>query len=433
MKRGPSNISILEHETGHLIKRLNMMIYPLMFQKTGNLFSMIEARDWLCIHLYLDEANKKDEENEYPLHKVCNNSNTPLEVVKSIFKSYPDAAMAQNNQKFTPLAIAIECEFEEAVEFLAHAYPEAILLCDDSDITSMQAVVDCMSSHIMVNYLVDAHPESLFIPDNKGISAFHEFFRFWNSFIRVLVDTSEHDSECSEVMGLMHGCGNWKLGDIYKKTLLFLQVASNMADDTWKDLPVHCSFKFESVHWAYAKLILLLHPTHVLLKDKQGNLPIHIILSSDEVTDKGVLECICCSGDSNELYNVETADGGRYNFCDLCGEDMDGLNVAQKTVIKPVKKVHKLVEDLLGITPYMAFIRDCNGRYPLHIAIDSHHSYDIIQMLFHAMPDVGKIRDCNTQLLPFMQAAIDTWSNEQDQITSIYHLLREDPPLLSKF
>ena len=78
----------------------------------------------------------------------------------------------------------------------------------------------------------------------------------------------------------------------------------------------------------------------------------------------------------------------------------------------------------------MVFIPDSKGNYPLHIAIRNQQKYDIIYQLFKASTDTGKIRDVKTNLLPFMLAAKGNWENEEDQISTTYKLLREDPHLV---
>ena len=78
----------------------------------------------------------------------------------------------------------------------------------------------------------------------------------------------------------------------------------------------------------------------------------------------------------------------------------------------------------------MVLITDSKGNYPLHIAINNQHSFDIVYQLYKAFPDTGKIRDETTKLLPFMLAALGLWKDETDQLNVSYKLLREDPPLI---
>ena len=96
-----------------------------------------------------------------------------------------------------------------------------------------------------------------------------------------------------------------------------------------------------------------------------------------------------------------------------------------------VKKVEEMVKDLVIMLPAMTFIPDVEGNYPLHIAINHKHSHKIIYWIYRACREVGEIEDVKTNLLPFMLAAVGDWINEKDQITIVYQLIREMPPLIS--
>ena len=96
-----------------------------------------------------------------------------------------------------------------------------------------------------------------------------------------------------------------------------------------------------------------------------------------------------------------------------------------------MKKVSNIVADLLSIAPQMAFIPDQKNRYPLHIAIQNRQSLAVIQSLFLAYPELRRMCDPVTHLLPFMQAAVGTWRHENEQLDVIYQLLSEDPTLVN--
>ena len=89
-----------------------------------------------------------------------------------------------------------------------------------------------------------------------------------------------------------------------------------------------------------------------------------------------------------------------------------------------------MVKDLIAIAPQMTFIPDSEGSYPMHIAIRNHHSHETINEIFKAFPEMGRIQDLKTSLLPFMLAGVGNWENEKDQTTVTYQLLREDPHLI---
>ena len=86
-----------------------------------------------------------------------------------------------------------------------------------------------------------------------------------------------------------------------------------------------------------------------------------------------------------------------------------------------------MVKELVRIAPHMVLIPDSRGNYPIHLAIHYQQSYDTIKTLFEALPATMLMWDLKTKLLPFMLAAVGDWENENNQMTIIYELLKEDP------
>ena len=84
----------------------------------------------------------------------------------------------------------------------------------------------------------------------------------------------------------------------------------------------------------------------------------------------------------------------------------------------------------MTVAPQMVLIPDLECNYPLHIAIHSRQSYDVIHKLHETFPDTGKICDAKTALLPFKLAALGASDSETDQLNTSYRLLREDPLLV---
>ena len=76
----------------------------------------------------------------------------------------------------------------------------------------------------------------------------------------------------------------------------------------------------------------------------------------------------------------------------------------------------------------MAFCADSRGNYPLHIAINNQQEFNLIFKIYRAFPEVGRIQDAETGLVPFILAATVNWNSVEDQVSVIYQLLREDPP-----
>jgi hypothetical protein len=74
-----------------------------------------------------------------------------------------------------------------------------------------------------------------------------------------------------------------------------------------------------------------------------------------------------------------------------------------------------------------------NGRYPLHISLLNRHTWDGgVKKVFYAAPSVLLVTDPVTNLYPFQLAAIPVRDTPVD-LDTIFHLLRQEPAVLSRF
>ena len=115
--------------------------------------------------------------NPFALHEACKDPEIPIKVLKEIYYTYPQAAMISDNDHNTPLSIAVDSDFDEAVEFLANACPQASSICNNVGNTPLQAATYGSKSSEMIDSIIIPNPESAFIPDNDGDDAFSNFFK----------------------------------------------------------------------------------------------------------------------------------------------------------------------------------------------------------------------------------------------------------------
>jgi len=95
---------------------------------TNNLFESIKEQKWSDIALYLNEASIPDSKNNYPFHEICTDSEAPIKVVVDIYNAYPKAALLRASNNYTPIALAVDCGFETAVQFLANVCPQSCMM-----------------------------------------------------------------------------------------------------------------------------------------------------------------------------------------------------------------------------------------------------------------------------------------------------------------
>ena len=300
-------------------------------EMSNSLSRSIVERDWSNVYQHLSEASLQDE-NGYALHVVCSDPTVPISIVRDIYNAYPQAVFAKDNDQHTPLYIAVDFAFEGAVEFLVNTCPEDTVTYGSY---LRSAVHSLISSNIIDSFLV-ANPLTAFIPDENGDSAFDLFFRIWNVPIRLVLQNLQASiSKCILDNYILQG--NWKIKDIYQKACLFLKAAnlSNDVEASADTYLLHSVIREESCHWAFCKLFINLNLEQVLLKDVDGNLPIHIVTSARNLSDEESFLCIDCFTKKSKLVHRIFLNGNTDYCCQDCSEREQRQPISETIYIEP--------------------------------------------------------------------------------------------------
>ena len=250
--------------------------------------------------------------------------------MKDIYYAYPQAASAKDNDQHTPLYIAVEFGFEDAVEFLVNTCPEDVV----NNGSYLRSAVHSLMCTNIIDSFITANPETAFVVDSNGDSAFDLFFRIWNIPMIIVIETSEISNH---ILDDEIGQGNWKIRDVYEKAFLFLW-AINSREDTaaCDDAPLlHSMIREESCHWAFCQFLIKLHPEQVLQRDAKGNLPIHIIAAARNRSDKESFLCIDCFTAKDRLIYAEFANGDTDYCCEDCFERKPTTFLTKVVCISP--------------------------------------------------------------------------------------------------
>ena len=310
----------------------------------------IKNRNWADISGYLHEANVLGINNAYPLHEVCSDPSAPISVVMAIYDAYSDAANAEDNNQDTPIAIAVDVNFEAAVYFLANTFTRSSAVFDHSKL--IISAINKLHPNTMIDSIINAHPEAAIVSDDKGHSAFSYFIENFNVFIRQIVSRSSmHDGFMEKHVGY----GTWKVGDVYQKFYLFLNAASSFLQDKPADrseFALNLFLKLEYCTFAFCKLIMMLQPEQVLQRDPEGNLPIHVILSSREACDQATFVCLDCLGLKSELVCSEDQNGiAEYCCTDCFYHDPMTLEEKEPFCMRPGACCNRLLKSIFNSFP----------------------------------------------------------------------------------
>jgi len=305
---------------------------------SSNLITSIKRRKWNDVQHYLHEAKHADDTDTFPLHHICFDKYAPMKIVNDIYQAYPEAALAKDSCQYTPISLAVEAGFEDAVNLLATKCPESSIICGQLGISPVQSAIYGSDSNTMIDSIIRTNPKAAFVPDDEGESAFDLFFRQWNICMRQTVSFNSIIS--NELLEHSTGRGDWKIQDIYAKTCIFLKAAylyrnKQIASCNLSNYLLHSALREESCHWSFCNLIMRLHPEQILVKDNNGNLPIHIIAASNKSSDEDTFLCTDCFMRHNELICMEYVNGDTRYCCKDCFEFEPIETIKKAFEIKP--------------------------------------------------------------------------------------------------
>lgn len=101
------------------------------------------------------------------------------------------------------------------------------------------------------------------------------------------------------------------------------------------------------------------------------------------------------------------------------------------------------MKQITNLYPQAAAKLSDDGKFPLHIAISSGHSWiPGVQAIYRAYPHAGRVRDPETGLFPFQLSAMKKHGPKDDaewerkrhlsELTTAFELLRRDPDIITK-
>ena len=185
---------------------------------SNNLIQSIVERKWLKVNWHLSETDKHDSTNAFALHVACCDPTVPLKIISVIYFTYPAASLTKNIYQHTPIIIAVDAGFEDAVHFLVNECSKASEICDAQGDMPIQLAMYSASSNNMIDSIVISNPKTAFILDRGRETAIEIFFHQWNIPMRIAVI---NDTKSNKVFQGSTAYGDWDILDIYKKVCLF--------------------------------------------------------------------------------------------------------------------------------------------------------------------------------------------------------------------
>lgn len=393
------------------------------------------------------------------LHYGCWDASAPMEVMEHILSVCPpDFASKPNKKGRTALHLAAWSGPSQIVELVARKFPEAASVLDRNLKSPLYDACSRNRGTKVIKALIEADPSQVSKSNKNGRSPCFMMFRVsYGSLYSGLADTSREAllERVTMMLKAQHETAT--------------KAASPTTElDDWTKLLL--AIRNPNCPFAYVKLLMESMKEVPWQKDDETLL--HISLRSKPFHSRQFFRCDRCherpSGLESDQFTYMNKEPFRSHWGVRCQNCLDsgsslGLNVSQYTKVNIEHKHRELVKYILDKAPHLKNIPDKDGTYPLSIALSEGVKLSWftggVKELVQAVPSSLVAMDRRTGLYPFLLAAMDidcmvqlerpakkrrfnmwVWDdrldeqedeeNSRNQLTTIFHLLKECPTLL---
>lgn len=387
-----------------------------------------------------------------PLHMACYSSRSDAQTVRALVKAYPGACSMRDRQRLLPLHRACLMASQEVDDIV-----RALLLTDPSQVST------------------EIRNEDRDVPFHLVMARIHHEIQKLK--FKPLRQKQQHDHQDHQDQAQSTDEANtWpfheahpQLEKLIEATFLILEADINGTIDTGYlttqqklRLLNHCMHQTRCPnHRLFVYMALWEHPELVMMGDAyadgNNNVMLHIAAKH---TKREVADCHWCSTCNRGLADPHFVSQDSGESCDLnCAyKQRGGSGTRQEGVAKSWygRYKNRMYKDVVLTTPYGCILKQItnlypqaaaklsdDGKFPLHIAISSGHSWiPGVQAIYRAYPHAGRVRDPETGLFPFQLSAMKKHGPKDDaewerkrhlsELTTAFELLRRDPDIITK-
>jgi len=402
--------------------------------------------------------------NQYTsvLHQVCNVL-PPERICQYIISQYPDLCRITHNGN---TLLHVMCSHEQStlplIESIIGIYPEACSMQDEQGNLPLHLVNSNQHSLGIIRILIFHFPQGKLVRNFSGqIPLMSPSIQSSSMRVKELLRNSF--AETNDVQAALNSCNQFGLGPLQDSyfslqrriTDLFFQGKLSLGDLSSFGMTTNYTkliandlesffymmrasvynnveYSLDAPHnvsfWAafplFTKALLNHCPELACHQDSLGFFPLHTIAKH---SFQPLMDCVCvhCNisiSGPHFLYQNNA------RCCKQCTPCIPRHGPACFLEYQGTD----LIKTVLAIYPQAAKAKDPEGNYPLHESIKSGKTWSTgVCELVHAAPSVLDEADGETNLYPFMLAAVGKGRDEGletgDKLASIYELLRRNP------
>lgn len=365
------------------------------------------------------------------LHIMCSHEQSTLPLIESIIGIYPEACSMQDEQGNLPLHLVNSNQHSLAIiRILIFQFPQGKL------VRNFSGQIPLMSSSIQSSSMrVKELLRNSFAKTNDVQAALNTCNQFGLSPVQDFYFSLQR-----RVTDLFFQ-GQLSLGDLssfqmttnYTKLIVndlesfFYIMRSSVYNNVEYSLIAPHSVSFWAAFPLFTKVLLNHCPELACHQDSLGFFPLHTIAkhSFQPLMDGVCVHCNSSIAGPHFLYRNNA------RCCKHCTHCIPRHGHGRPACFLEYQGAD-LIKAVLAIYPQAAKAKDPEGKYALHESIKSGKTWSTgVCELVHAAPSVLDEADGETNLYPFMLAAVgkgrDEASETGDKLASIYELLRRNP------
>jgi len=353
------------------------------------LYEAVYLRNWnKCSNLikskrFMQSADYIDRFERTCLHWACVKS-APLAITQNLIAAYADALLMQDHLGKTPLHLACESGADSSIYLLLGASSQATLLRDA--VNGRTPLAECLLTHrppSAIDNVLNSNPKSIIIPDNNANIPTVLFF---NMYLGLFI------SFTGKAKGTWTCC-NDNVEDLIEIARLLLRAEIRQLDTSTHDSQPQdhlnenedSNILLDSIlsptcPLAFVEFLLSSYPELADVRNKVGDLPIHVVASLTPDSSKTLQQMYKCDGcgepQSGNAVHYHRRDPKVHFRQSLCHDCIDESQICNYTTNNGGDKIELTIKSLLSINP--AYAQKCNHEdlTPLNIGKIAGHSWD---------------------------------------------------------
>jgi ankyrin repeat protein len=379
---------------------------------------------------YPEAVSIQDKERELPIHYALR-SRSNAAIVNRLLDCYPDCLRVADKEKDLPLhraleATAVSGSYDDVIIRMVRMYPDGCKKKNRLGDMPLHDAVRTGKAIAVIEALADVHPDAVVTVDKEGADPIHMMIQqrvagmnytkeqqaaILLLFVRMNVKAASLRSK-DDGLTVMHTIVRDRGFDSFQLIENIVSIRPECASircANTGDLPIHFAVQTKATLASKAALIAAF-PDGLKIKDKDGDLPLHMLLKNCNDNSLGDIEQLLIGyPDAVKVQDKERELPIHYALrfkarTDVIHRLLDAypecLQIADREQDLPLHRaletaatVDEVIIRMIRMFPDSCKKKNRRGDYPLHDAVTSFKSIAVIEALTDVYPEAATLKD----------------------------------------